>query len=77
MERMTGIEPVAVARWLEDAEYPATRALHVEQPIDVECHAVTAWQFVSEREEYPPIDHLAGFGVPVLEHCEATMQDHC
>lgn len=29
---------VAVARWLEDARYPATRALHVEQPIDVEGH---------------------------------------
>ena len=50
---------VAVARWLEDAGYPATRALHIEQPIDVEGHAVTAWQSVSEREEYAPIDQVA------------------
>jgi thiamine kinase-like enzyme len=50
---------VAVARWLEDSRYPATRALHVEQPIEVEGHAVTAWQSVSEREEYAPIDQVA------------------
>jgi aminoglycoside phosphotransferase (APT) family kinase protein len=50
---------VAVARWLEDARYPAIRALHVEQPIEVEGHAVTAWQSVSEREEYAPIGQVA------------------
>jgi Ser/Thr protein kinase RdoA (MazF antagonist) len=50
---------VAVARWLEDARFPATRALHVEQPIEVEGHAVTAWQSVSEREKYAPIDQVA------------------
>jgi thiamine kinase-like enzyme len=50
---------VAVARWLEDVRYPATRAIHVEQPIEVEAHAVTAWQSVSEREEYAPIGQVA------------------
>jgi Ser/Thr protein kinase RdoA (MazF antagonist) len=50
---------VAVARWLEDAQYPATQALHVDQPIDVEEHAVTAWRSASEREEYAPMDQVA------------------
>ncbi|WP_445186989.1 phosphotransferase family protein [Pseudonocardia sp. Cha107L01] len=50
---------VAVARWLEDAGYSATRALHDEQPIDIEGHAVTAWQSVSEREEYAPVAQVA------------------
>jgi len=50
---------VEVARWLEDVGYPATRALHVEQPVDVEGHAVTAWESVSKREEYAPIEQVA------------------
>jgi len=50
---------VAVARWLEAAQYSATRALHIEQPIEVGGHAVTAWQSVSDREEYAPIDQVA------------------
>jgi hypothetical protein len=48
-----------VARWLEEAQYPATRALPVDQPIEVDGHAVTAWRSVSEHEEYAPIDEVA------------------
>ncbi|MCI2423980.1 aminoglycoside phosphotransferase family protein [Saccharopolyspora sp. K220] len=50
---------VAVARWLESQSYPATRALHVDQPVDLAGHIATFWESVSEREEYAPIDRVA------------------
>ncbi|WP_263250608.1 aminoglycoside phosphotransferase family protein [Saccharopolyspora rosea] len=50
---------VAVARWLEAQDYPATRALHAEQPVEVAGHVATFWVSVSEREEYAPIDQVA------------------
>jgi Ser/Thr protein kinase RdoA (MazF antagonist) len=50
---------VAVAHWLAGHEYPATRALSVEQPIEVEERVATFWESVSEREEYAPIDQVA------------------
>lgn len=50
---------VAVARWLESKDYPATRALHVDQPVDIEGHVATFWESVSEREEYARIDQVA------------------
>ncbi|PXY35180.1 aminoglycoside phosphotransferase [Prauserella coralliicola] len=43
---------VAVARWLESEQFPATRALSVEQPVELQEHAVTYWASVSEAEEY-------------------------
>jgi Ser/Thr protein kinase RdoA (MazF antagonist) len=43
---------VDVARWLETAEYPAVRALRVEQPVVVGDRAVTFWHSVSETDDY-------------------------
>jgi thiamine kinase-like enzyme len=39
---------VAVARWLEAADYPAVRAIDVDQPVIVDGYVVTFWQSVSE-----------------------------
>jgi Ser/Thr protein kinase RdoA (MazF antagonist) len=50
---------VAVARWLASENYPATRALDVDQPVSLDGHAVTFWESVSEREDYAPIDQVA------------------
>lgn len=51
--------PVQVARWLEREKYPATRALHVDQPIDVAGHVATFWESVSEQSEYADIRNVA------------------
>lgn len=50
---------VLVARWLEDAGYPATRALDIDQPIEVDGYVATFLVSVSEREEYAPIREVA------------------
>lgn len=50
---------IKVARWLEDAEYPATRALSLDQPLCVDGHVATYWVSVSEEETYP---HLGQVG---------------
>jgi aminoglycoside phosphotransferase (APT) family kinase protein len=50
---------VLVARWLEQAAYPATRALNVDQPVDIEGHVATFWVSVSEGEEYASIRQVA------------------
>lgn len=50
---------VTIARWLADVEFPATRALGVEQPVVTGGHVVTFWESASEREEYAPIDLVA------------------
>ncbi|WP_263251658.1 hypothetical protein [Saccharopolyspora rosea] len=42
---------VAVARWLAEEAYPATRALDVEQPVVVDGRVVTFWRSVSDKEE--------------------------
>jgi aminoglycoside phosphotransferase (APT) family kinase protein len=39
---------VAVARWLASVDYPAVRALDVEQPIRVDGRVVTFWGAVSD-----------------------------
>jgi aminoglycoside phosphotransferase (APT) family kinase protein len=39
---------VAVARWLESADYPAVRVMDVDQPIVINGHVATFWQSVSE-----------------------------
>lgn len=44
---------VAVARWLESADYPAVRALPIDQPIVIDGHAVTFWEAVSDWEADP------------------------
>jgi aminoglycoside phosphotransferase (APT) family kinase protein len=38
---------VAVARWLESEDYPASRVLHVDQPVIVDGYPVTFWEAVS------------------------------
>jgi aminoglycoside phosphotransferase (APT) family kinase protein len=50
---------VLVARWLEQVDYPAMRALDVEQPVDLDGHVATFWVSVSEREEYAPVRQVA------------------
>lgn len=50
---------VQVARWLEEADYPATRALDVDQPVDIDGHVATFWVSVSESEKYAPIRQVA------------------
>src|ERR1017187_5597040 len=39
---------VAVARWLERVGSPAVRAIDVDQPIEIDGHAITFWQSISE-----------------------------
>ncbi|MFC5946469.1 phosphotransferase, partial [Micromonospora harpali] len=43
---------VAVARWLATEDYPATRALPIDQPVIVDGRVVTFWESLSEVEEY-------------------------
>lgn len=52
-------EQVAVARWLAGENYPATRALDLEQPIVAEGYVATLWESASEREEYAPVAQVA------------------
>lgn len=39
---------IAVARWLESVDYPAVRAIDVDQPVIVDGYVVTFWQAVSD-----------------------------
>lgn len=39
---------VAVARWLETADYPAVRAIDVDQPVIADGYVVTFWRSVSD-----------------------------
>jgi hypothetical protein len=39
---------VAVARWLESEDYPAVRAIDVDQPVVADGYVVTFWQSVSD-----------------------------
>ncbi|HEY1281669.1 MAG TPA: aminoglycoside phosphotransferase family protein [Acidimicrobiales bacterium] len=50
---------VFVARWLEGVGYPATRALNVEQPVEVDGYVATFLVSVSNRDEYAPIREVA------------------
>lgn len=51
---------VAVARWLEHVDYPAVRAININQPIEIDGHAVTFWKSVSEDgEQYATIREVA------------------
>ena len=44
----TARRSVAVARWLESADYPAVRVVDVDQPISIDGHTVTFWRSVSD-----------------------------
>ncbi|WP_245645677.1 phosphotransferase family protein [Pseudonocardia acaciae] len=50
---------IAVARWLENLDYPATRALPIDQPLNIDGHAATFWESASEKVEYAPIGDVA------------------
>lgn len=51
---------VAVARWLEHVDYPAVRAIDVDQPIELDGHAATFWQSVSDDgDQYADIAEVA------------------
>jgi hypothetical protein len=43
---------VAVARWLEAENYPAVRALPIDQPLVIDGYVVTFWEAVSDEEVY-------------------------
>jgi aminoglycoside phosphotransferase len=43
---------VAVVRWLEAENYPAVRALPVDQPLVIDGYVVTFWEAVSDEEVY-------------------------
>ncbi|QJY45551.1 phosphotransferase family protein [Pseudonocardia broussonetiae] len=50
---------IDVARWLRDIDYPATRALDVEQPVEAEGRIVTFWESISLETRYAPIRDVA------------------
>jgi aminoglycoside phosphotransferase (APT) family kinase protein len=51
---------VEVARWLEGVDYPAVRALAIDQPVDIDGHAVTFWESVSpDGDQYAPLAEVA------------------
>jgi thiamine kinase-like enzyme len=51
---------VEVARWLESADYPAVRALDLDQPVIIDGHPVTLWEALSDSgDEYATIDQVA------------------
>ena len=51
---------VAVARWLRSVDYPAVRAVDVDQPIVVDGHVVTFWEAVSnDGSEYATVREVA------------------
>lgn len=49
---------VAVARWLAAVDYPATRVIDVEQPIEADGRVVTFWRSATDAEEYAPLDEV-------------------
>ena len=51
---------IAVARWLETVDYPAVRAVDVDQPVMVDGHAVTFWRSVSDYgDQFASIPEIA------------------
>lgn len=56
----TARRSVAVARWLESVDYSAVRAIEVDQPINIDGHAVTFWRSVSDDgDEYATVGEVA------------------
>ena len=51
---------VAVARWLESVDFPAVRAVDVDQPVVVDRHVVTFWEAVSDDgDQYATVREVA------------------
>ena len=51
---------VAVARWLQSVDYPAVRAVAVDQPVVIDQRAVTFWEAVSDDgDQYASVAQVA------------------
>ncbi len=51
---------VAVARWLQSVDYPAVRAVNVDQPVVIGQHVVTFWDAVSDDgDQYASVAEVA------------------
>jgi aminoglycoside phosphotransferase (APT) family kinase protein len=51
---------IAVARWLQSADYPSVRALGFDQPVVVDGHVVTFWEPVSDDgDRYSTVAEVA------------------
>jgi thiamine kinase-like enzyme len=56
----TARRSVAVARWLESADYPAVRVIDVDQPISIDGHTITFWRSVSDDgDQYATVGEVA------------------
>lgn len=53
------IRTVAVARWLESVDYPAVRALALNQPVVIDGSAATFWRAISDGESYASVSEVA------------------
>lgn len=50
---------IDVARWLADIDFPAPRALDVDQPVDAAGRVVTFWESIAPETRYAPIRDVA------------------
>jgi Ser/Thr protein kinase RdoA (MazF antagonist) len=51
---------VAVARWLESADYPAVRIVDIDQPLAIDGHFITFWKPVSDNgDKYATVGEVA------------------
>jgi aminoglycoside phosphotransferase (APT) family kinase protein len=56
----TARRAVAVARWLESADYPAVRVIDVDQPVSIDGHTITFWRSVSDDgDQYATVGEVA------------------
>jgi Ser/Thr protein kinase RdoA (MazF antagonist) len=59
-DRDSARRSIAVARWLASVEYPAVRAIDVDQSINIDGHAVTFWASVSvDGDQYATVAEVA------------------
>jgi aminoglycoside phosphotransferase (APT) family kinase protein len=59
---------VAVARWLESADYPAVRAVGIDEPVMIDRQAVTFWEAVSDDgDQYASVTEFADLLVGLHE----------
>jgi aminoglycoside phosphotransferase (APT) family kinase protein len=50
---------IAVSRWLTSVDYPVTRAIDVEQPIEADGRVITFWESIAPETDYAPIHQVA------------------
>jgi aminoglycoside phosphotransferase (APT) family kinase protein len=56
----TARRAIAVARWLQSADYPSVRALDLDQPVVADGHVVTFWEPVSDDgQQYATVPQVA------------------